>query len=548
MSHDKLCPKPPALFVREATGLVRAWSPTDAAIWNFLNASIMGLSFYTFMPVESPGGNMLLALLLLTFVSIPYFLTYNMLAAAMPRSGGDYIYQSRLLHPALAFTLVQEGFGAFPLGLPISVAFGGWFLVYLGLAPMCLRLGLLWNSALLTGFGLWMTTPSGLFIVTLITIGTAALAIFVGMERYAKIQWFQLVAVVAAIIVMYIAVLSLTHDSFVSSLNSAMAQLGNGSDFYDATITAAKAGGFNANPPFSLYNTIGLWAFWWGTAAWYANSVYLSGEIRQASSFRKQAFSSLGALFLMNIGVYLLIGYLFLNVAGYEFFNSFSWVSFSGNLTKYLPGVPPNIPSLLMLLMNNPIFVIIVGVGFAVQAWQISINSIIPGTRTIMAAAFDRALPDCLADVNDRFHVPLKAIVLFVALSIITAVILDFTSYVTFFVGTFLVIAFSLPTAIGAIIFPYRKSLKTTYETSPIAKYKVGSIPLISILGTWSLVFQAILIYYYIIYPYLIPNLASWATMIGGWVFFGALFYVMRWYRGKQGIPLDLVYKEIPPE
>ena len=55
-------------------------------------------------PVAFPQSNMFLAFLLsIPLIGLGPALLYGMLGAAMPRTGGDYVYISRVIHPALGF-------------------------------------------------------------------------------------------------------------------------------------------------------------------------------------------------------------------------------------------------------------------------------------------------------------------------------------------------------------------------------------------------------------------------------------------------------------
>ena len=539
---------PKGVFVREATGLQREWSAKDCLYWNFLTVGIMSLVLLTFLPINYPGGDPILSIVLLTFVSIPFFVAYVMLQASMPRSGGDYVYQSRILHPAVGFASVQMGFGLFPLGLGIGAAFGGWTTVEMGIAPLFIRLGMLWNIPAFTNFGIWATTALGLTVLTLVIFCFTALALLVGMETYAKIQWVQMIFVIIAIVVMYAFLGTLDHNTFVTNLNTVMQQLGSGPNFYTNTIANATASGFNPTPSFSWPNTIGIWGAMWLAMAWYSYQVFMGGEIKSASSLKKQMFASVGSLFLMNIGVYVVIFWLFLRVSGTEFFNSLAYTAFTGALTHYLPGVPPNLVSLMIMVMNNPILVILLSFGLIMNGWQITINSLLPPTRTVMAAAFDRILPDSLADVNDRFHVPVKSIALLLAIAVIATFLLNYTTWAGAFSYMPVAIIAWIATMTAAIVFPFRKSTKPIYEASPIAKYKVAGLPLISVLGVCGAILQVLLIYYLATAPSLLPNLLTWEVMLLGYVFFFALYYIMRWYRSRQGIDTSLAFKVIPPE
>jgi basic amino acid/polyamine antiporter, APA family len=506
----------------------------------------MGLTFFTYLPVEFPGGDMILGLVLLTLSSVPFFVAYAMLAVSMPRSGGDYVFESRILHPALGFTLAENGMG---IGfMTLGQAWCGWLMAMAGLAPMLIRLGMLSNNPTLTNVGIWFTTPIGLVAAIAALASVGVLTGLLGMRIYPKIQYVQIFFVVAAILVMYGILAALTPGNFVASMNSAMQQLGSGPNFVADTVAKARAGGYNPTPPFSWYNTIGAWAVFWGSTAWYQSSVWVGGEIKGATSMKNQLFSMLGALFAMNIGVYAIVGWLFFRASTAEFFNSFGWVSFTGNLTVFLPGVPPNIPSMTMLLTDNPILVIILGIGFIMTGYQIQMSGLIPQARTALAAAFDRIFPDPLADVNPRFHVPVKAYLVIYVLTILGGLMIAFVPWYGYFSATFTMIAVFLFTMVAAVVFPYRKAVRGIYDSSPIAKYKIGGIPAISVFGGLGLLLMLIIVGYTAITPYLIPSLTSWAIIGFCWALYVGIYLFYRWYRARQGIDIGLAFEVLPPE
>ncbi|MGH2592267.1 MAG: hypothetical protein ACRDGG_02005, partial [Anaerolineae bacterium] len=127
--------------------------------------------------------------------------------------------------------------------------------------------------------------------------------------------------------------------------------------------------------------------------------------------------------------------------------------------------------------------------------------------------------------------------------------IADFASLTL--MSTLVIAVTFLGTTIAAILLPYTK--KELYEASPIAKYKIAGIPLITVAGV---IFAAFLIY--LLYQWLIdPNelygisYRNQASMIYMLVMYGLallIFLGARVYRRRQGVDLGLVYKEIPVE
>src|SRR5438105_13438865 len=101
----------PALFLRKATGLVKGWSRFDAFVYSFMSVNFVTLGLFFALSVLAfvPKGQVLPALLIsgvfITFLVI----TYAGLISVMPRAGGDYVWQSRILGGGIAFLLAVTG-------------------------------------------------------------------------------------------------------------------------------------------------------------------------------------------------------------------------------------------------------------------------------------------------------------------------------------------------------------------------------------------------------------------------------------------------------
>src|SRR5712692_783142 len=96
------------VFLRKATGLVREVSMIDALIMNTLGMNVAVGAVFLFLqaPANFPNGNMLLAVAIGTLLmAFTLLWVYSEFAAAMPRSGGDYIFVSRALNPFLGWLL-----------------------------------------------------------------------------------------------------------------------------------------------------------------------------------------------------------------------------------------------------------------------------------------------------------------------------------------------------------------------------------------------------------------------------------------------------------
>src|SRR4030081_764 len=94
---------PVRMFERQATGLVRAAGTLDVLVYNvnFDSIGLMAVLVFLFSTAFYPGANLYVMTLLIFACVIPTSLVFAFFAAAMPRSGADYVYVSRTLRPAL---------------------------------------------------------------------------------------------------------------------------------------------------------------------------------------------------------------------------------------------------------------------------------------------------------------------------------------------------------------------------------------------------------------------------------------------------------------
>jgi len=177
-------------------------------------------------------------------------------------------------------------------------------------------------------------------------------------------------------------------------------------------------------------------------------------------------------------------------------------------------------------------------------------NGPLAGARFMLAAAFDRAVPAKMADVSDRFHVPVVALAAYCLLSVILGAAYVFIPAVATMTydGAFGLIVLEIGTGLAAIILPYKS--KATFDSSPVAKYKVGNVPVMSIVGAISV---GLLIWIFYVYATVnalgvnSPGASVWFLVIvyaSGIV----LYYVAKYIRRRQGIDLGLAFRQIPPE
>src|ERR671936_1180650 len=229
----------PTLFLRKATGLVKGWSRFDAFLYSFMSVNFVTLGLYYALAVLAfvPGGQFLPALLISGVLVSFLVITYAGLISVMPRAGGDYVWQSRVLGGGIAFVL----------------AVTGWWFILWHWAPIyanILSVEVLQPLAAIFGWkGLltFLAGKNGIFITSVGTIVLAGYLVSLGMEGYARVQRVCFYIGVAALGVMFLIMLFGSQSGFQSAFNQEAANLfGAKGDVYAQTLRVASEG--NAVP------------------------------------------------------------------------------------------------------------------------------------------------------------------------------------------------------------------------------------------------------------------------------------------------------------
>ena len=98
-----------SLFVRKASGLVRAWSVFDAFIYATFSINLITLGLFIFSYCYYLQGSLITGVVIGAIFTIFEVIVYASLISAMPRAGGDYVWQSRILNRAVGFVLSVTG-------------------------------------------------------------------------------------------------------------------------------------------------------------------------------------------------------------------------------------------------------------------------------------------------------------------------------------------------------------------------------------------------------------------------------------------------------
>ena len=79
---------------------MREGKTRDALFYNVMWSSVaLTFAFYWLFLASYPGSNAFLGVAFAAVLGIPGAFLYAMLTQVMPRTGGDYVFNSRSLHP-----------------------------------------------------------------------------------------------------------------------------------------------------------------------------------------------------------------------------------------------------------------------------------------------------------------------------------------------------------------------------------------------------------------------------------------------------------------
>ena len=538
------------LFVRKATGLVRSWSVMDAFVYAFFSINLITLGLYIFSQMYYFEGGMVNALIISAIFIFFEVIVYAGLIAVMPRSGGDYVWQSRILGGAVGFILAVTGWW-FILWLWVPL-YGDMFR-HIVLVPLLGIFGAQ-NAAL------WFAgTQNGAFVASLITLVIVSIIVALGMKTYAKIQKFSFYGGILGLLIVIILLLTGSNAAFQAGLETnAASMFGAEAGVYDTTVSLGTeagaitpfAGGalalvFLVLPYMVFFN---LWPNWGAT---------LYGEVRGATDFKRNITGMGWALGITTVlGIVLL--YAISKTIGWEFYiqSGAAWWNYVWGYTDVAPALPVwPYPALFAAFLTSSKFLQFLVIALMSLWWfGWSGTVFLSSTRVIFAAAFDRLLPEKVAEVNENTGTPVNALLLMVVPSIFIAYLFSYNiaDFQTLTLCSTLVIAVTyLGTTISAIILPYTKP--DLYKSSPIAQYKVLGLPLITVAGVIFGGFLVYLLYQWLfdpngLYGIGLSNTSSVIYMLSMYLLAAVIYFGFKSYRKRGGIDMDKVQAEIPVE
>jgi amino acid transporter len=530
----------PGLFTRKATGLVREGRTRDALFYNLLWSSVgLTFAFYWLFAAFYPGSSPILTVLIAAAIGLPGAFLYAMLTQMMPRTGGDYVFNSRSLHPSVGFA------GNFSYSFWLAVVIGVYttYIAAYGFGAFGRLMAGFGAGSGWLDFGDWFSTHWGLFITgTVVLVLSAAMFAVGGVRLFFKVQaaCFALF-ILGAIVVPILVGLFQSHAGFISNFNDYGRHLGV-NNASDALAASAKKAGF-AHSGFDFTTTLKSLSVFWFIFGFIYSSNYFAGEIRLQK--RVHMYSMPGAVALAVLVLVLMIP-TFTHAVSTDFMVQLGLA----DPTAYgFASGAPAYPELIGIAAGSPVIGIVAILGFTIGLVVWLPQTLLLVSRNMFAWSFDRVMPDKLASVDSRSRSPMWAIGVMLVLSIASTAIYSFT---TWFSSLSALLGLTLPllvTAFAGMLLPYRR--RDLVENSPYNQRVMG-VPILSVVGFLALLgfgsAIAVLLWDEGSGASLSKNPGKLELAVLVYVVGLVIWFVARAVRRRQGIDIDLSYKELPAQ
>jgi APA family basic amino acid/polyamine antiporter len=533
-------------FARKASGLVRGLSFLDAFGVGFMNQGLtpsmwvmisFGLGVYL-------GGNLIWATLISALLcGIGFSLVWGILGGSMPRSGGEYIYNSRILHPIIG---IAESFGnAFV-----------WIMWIFVLAPYTVDPGLVMIFEFLNmpAAAEFCTQPIALFMVATLVNLIGMLFVVFGVKVFARVQKVVMVVAIAGTLVILFVFTFTSHEAFVQAWNSLSAQYGSldYEGFLASARTAIADTGKTLPTTWNWFDTFGVMVAGSWMFAYAYCITFIAGEVKRPD--KTIILANLSAVLVPAAFMVWLAAALY-NTVGFEFLSASAWVDNAGVevLAGYALPWSPHFVGLAAVITQNPLVVFMMGLSYILfTLWWVAL-SYLAFPRILFAWGMDRMGPKWFADINYRWASPVKNHILCFILAEIGIVVyalgLDPMAGLSV-TGMEIVSVFGV-TAIAAAVFPFSKRAKAIWDSSPYKKWNVLGIPVVTIGAVFNLIYLGILFYFF----FFMSEMGEQELVRGSLILYGIVWGLgIIWYffwkdrNKKVGVDVDMTFGELPPD
>ena len=529
------------LFIRQTSGLVRELG-IPAAIGISLASVAVVNTFINFNAglTQFAKADMYLPLLAGAIIWLVAMYAYRHLLRAVPRAGGEYVYLSRIVSPALGSMAGLAIAVVFTYVLSTNAHFAAVFTPF-----MLSGLGSAFHSTAIANAGNHLTSNlSVAWLSVILMLLVAALSLF-SVKIVARIIFWLIVLQLVAFVALIGMLTFNSHADFVTALASYSHHPGA----YSAIIAGGKANGVLfgtsiaaavAIIPFMVLNYNGV-----------LYSYYVGGELRRPGrTYLIASAVSIGVLVVLWVGVWALLR----ARAGLTFMQA------QANLSVVNPTAYGKITSLNsvagglgygMILSSDPITKILFATAVPFAELAVNLAFLMVTTRVLFAQAFDRLLPVSVAKIGERNHAPNNAI------GIVVVVGIGFC-FLTSLVNLGNIVALQslffalilLAGGVAALFLPLRRADLVDTSAMPEGKRR-GFLRKIAWIGGATTVLALFTVYELVAHSSVYGKF-SWESILTLIIVLGAgpvIYAVARSVRRQRNsLDLAMAMHELPPE
>jgi amino acid transporter len=510
----------PAAFVRKASGLRRDVSLLDVVSLNLSNmsggAALGTIGFTTILLTSMSGVNLVYGSILAWFLSIPEIIVYSMMTTRISRTGGDYVWVSRV-------------YGGF-FGGPLS--FMGYTLetmAYLALIALSAvvaigSVGVALGYQSMLGLALPGNIPGanlvGQFIIAaLVFIILIAVNILKPKIGYKVVA----VAVIVAIVATFVGIFSLLAagtagvQGYMSFLNSIGLK-----DTFTSVANSYTGPTFDFGATIFMLPFFAIFVYPWLNAG-----PAVASEIKGKGTLRYNVvISSVVTLIVVTSGfasMYYAGGMNFINGALSNATLVYDWTF--------------NFWTLAMGVASNPAIAWFIGLGWILWTVAILAYGIIVLSRYLFAQSFDRFLPEKISYVSPKYNSPTIAL----AIELVGTVLL--IGLASFFYGTLVSLYGAVIASMIYFIFIGIAAVLYAFKNE-----KGRSKAVLATAGLLMAIVFAYIVYQFLAYYQIWGgNVIAYGWVVGSFIGGLIIYAVSKSYYSKRGIDITLAYKELPP-
>lgn len=527
------------VFLRPSSGLLRDIGLGGAFGINAGAQSIGGaFAFYSLLLLLFPGANILLMLIIGGALITPLAWVYSQLAVSMPRSGGDYVYQSRIFHPATGVWAGTMHLFVWWSGLAALGSFWARSFLPFTFGVLATELHISFLNTLASD----VATRLGTLVATTIILALGALITAAGAKVAARVAFCSVVAGVLSIGLILLELFLHSGHTVRHAFDAASGAKGT----YALVLAEAHARGWHGG--YTLSGTLAALPYAFLIFAGYWYTAFVAGEVKRPAQTHLMTtvvtvLASVVLLVLAWLGMQLHAGSAFTQAAYF--------------LQNHAPAVYAKLtpvgasPQAFAVMVSDPVTKVLIAVGFLGWLLPLPIVFCMGASRVLFAMSFERLLPEWVARVSPRRHNPLAALLVTVVISeALLALIVYSDGFAQAFRNANLIaLVLSTWACLAAVALPFRR--RDLYDASPkvIRGSWLGLPPIVFVAST-GLLFCGTGTYLALTQGrysggYTTVSVIALAVMLLS----GPVLYVAsRYVRGRQGIDLSLATRELPAE